>query len=343
MRAGLRPQLPRLPLLARRPRRAGLAAGRGPPDGYGADGYGADGYGAIDAAAFGTGGEVGYDQAGRGTSGSDHGSASYGPASYGRDDEFAPGDYDPSAASYGTRGPGGAEHGASSRGSLSARSRGSLSDSSDEREPGGRTSSGRAGGSGPARGGPADLAPRAANADTRTIPGRAVRLTAGRAVDLQANPADALFNPAAEEYGQPLYAVPDRPDRDAARPGTPGRTATRYSDETDPGRPGDRDLSWPASAPAAGGRNRAPSGRRGSPRPAGPESLLDTGERSSPLSSVHDTGSRTRTPAGPLRTWPDDPFADTDAGRRAGHDRPGPAAAPGLARLAVKTRPAGQS
>ncbi|MGI9008056.1 MAG: hypothetical protein ACR2FU_17995, partial [Streptosporangiaceae bacterium] len=244
--------------------RAGHSAGGYSPDGNGADGYGADGYGAIDAAAFGTGGEVGYDQAGRGTSGSDHGSASYGPASYGRDDEFAPGDYDPSAASYGTRGPGGAEHGASSRGSLSARSRGSLSDSSDEREPGGRTSSGRAGGSGPARGGPADLAPRAANADTRTIPGRAVRLTAGRAVDLQANPADALFNPAAEEYGQPLYAVPDRPDRDAARPGTPGRTATRYSDETDPGRPGDRDLSWPASAPAAGGRNRAPSGRRGS-------------------------------------------------------------------------------
>src|SRR5262249_58527061 len=40
------------------------------------------------------------------------------------------------------------------------------------------------------------------------IPGPAVRLAAGRPVDLEAGDRDLLFNPAAEEYGQPLDVEP---------------------------------------------------------------------------------------------------------------------------------------
>ena len=203
--------------------------------------------------------------------------------------------------------------------------------------PGGRGG----GGFGQPQAGPADPGARTASGDSRTTPGRAVRLTAGRAVDLQASPADGLFNPAAEEYGQPLYAVPDRPDggpgrpgpgrpgpgwsgRDAPRAGTAARTAAPRPDETDPRWPDEGDSRWPGPVPAAGDRNQAQTGRRGSPRPAGPGSRLDTGEFGRSLHSVHDAGSRS--PAGPQRAWPDDPFADTDAGRPAGASPQQPAA-----------------
>src|SRR5712692_6637264 len=58
---------------------------------------------------------------------------------------------------------------------------------------------------------------------SRPIAGPAVRLTAGRPVDLASGrETDMLFNPAAEEYGQPLYAEPDpRPSRRRARPDRP--------------------------------------------------------------------------------------------------------------------------
>ena len=122
-----------------------------------------------------------------------------------------------------------------------------------------------------------------------TKPGRAVRLTAGRAVDLQANPADALFNPAAEEYGQPLYAVPNGSDDGTGWPGqaeqaTPGPGGRVRQDETDP--------QWPVPG-------------------------LSTGEYRRPLYPLRDSGSRV--PTGPQPAWHDDPFADTDArGRRIG-------------------------
>ena len=296
------------------PGRSALADDKTPPGGYGAGetagrgrgGYGVDDhgllddgpdvYGAIGPAAYGTGGRgaAGHDPGGRETKGrgasgpgatgsgaAGAGAVGSGPAGWARPAGSA--GYGGSAAGYGG-------------------SRGSVSDSYGGREPAGSASGGRRGGTG--------------SSDSRTTPGRAVRLTACRAIDLQANPADALFNPAAEEYGQPLYAVPDRPATGPGRPGQAARVAAPYPDETDPRWPDERNSGWPGPVPTVGGRNRAETGRRGPAGPAGPESRLDTGEFSRPLYSVHDTDSRTS--PGSQREWLDDPFADTDGGRRAG-------------------------
>ena len=121
-----------------------------------------------------------------------------------------------------------------------------------------------------------------------TGPRRAVKVRQGRATDL-------LFNPAAEDYGQPLYP--------------PGE---------DPGQ------SYQAAGP-----NAAPASPPRPGRPPGdpltsPQRRLDTAEFAQPLYSDFDSGRATGARSRPA--WPeDDPLADTDArGRQISRTGPQP-------------------
>lgn len=119
-------------------------------------------------------------------------------------------------AGSGTNSPGG--FGRRARAALPA---GSATDGPGEQRRGGRAARERDSGYGRDEGNGSDHAYRSDGGygPEPTKPGRAVRLTAGRAQDLEANPAAALFNPAAEEYGQPLYATPDGSDNGHGRSG----------------------------------------------------------------------------------------------------------------------------
>ena len=125
-----------------------------------------------------------------------------------------------------------------------------------------------------------------------TKPGRAVKVRPGSATDL-------LFNPAAEDYDQPLYAPPG-------------------------------DDGQPLYAPP-GNYGQARSGRQPDDRFTSPQRRLDTAEYAAPLYPSLDAGPATD--ARQRRARPtDDPLADTDArGRSAGlpprsrrDDRTGP-------------------
>jgi hypothetical protein len=149
---------------------------------------------------------------------------------------------------------------------------------------------------------------------SRPVPGRAVRLAAGRPVDLEAGDKDDLqFNPAAEEYGQPLYIEP------AASPsGRPALADRSY----------EQDLERPAP-------DRREPRRPGIDRPGrdwpGLDTPMDTSEFVSPLYESRDAAPLAPTRA--RRSAPGaDPFADTDPplpaprdrSRRAPQDQPEP-------------------
>ncbi len=109
-----------------------------------------------------------------------------------------------------------------------------------------------------------------------TGPRRAVKLRQGRATDL-------LFNPAAEDYGQPLYP--------------PGEASGQ---------------SYQAAGPNAALASPPRPGRPAGDPLTSPQRRLDTAEFAQPLYSDFDSGHATG--ARPRPAWPDDdPLADTDA------------------------------
>src|SRR6266702_4658165 len=165
----------------------------------------------------------------------------------------------------------------------------------------------------------------------RPTAGPAVRLTAGRPVDLASGrETDLLFNPAADDYGQPLYPEPgSRPGRQQARPDLDWP-------DPDPGLPypdrqeRDRQERGRADRGRAdrgrADRGRADRGRpdRGRPerdRPERdrPDARLDTAEYARPLYPPQDASPAA--PARRRRSEPADALADTDARRGVPGDR----------------------
>ncbi len=146
------------------------------------------------------------------------------------------------------------------------------------------------------RGGDGSVQP--SRSPSGTGPRRAVKVRQGRTTDL-------LFNPAAEDYGQPLYPPEDygqRAGNAAGTLGTPARTPERQQDD----------------------------------RFTSPQRRLDTSEFAKPLYPALDAGPATD--ARPRRSKPGaDPLGDTDArgrtppaDRRLARSRRGSRAAPAL-------------
>ncbi len=182
----------------------------------------------------------------------------------------------------------------------------------------------------------------------RPTGGRAVRLTAGRPVDLASGrETDLLFNPAADDYGQPLYPEQgSRPARQQARPDLdwPEPDPDRpYPDRPYPDRPAadrpypDRpyqDRPYPdgpaadgpaADRPAADGpaADRSVTGRAARKRAARsrPGARLDTAEYAKPLYPP-PAANQAASPVAPARSRRPEPdeLADTDARRRVPDD-----------------------
>ena len=150
-----------------------------------------------------------------------------------------------------------------------------------------------------------------------TGPGRAVKVRPGRATDL-------LFNPAADDYGQPLYPPVD--DR-----------SSQYPD--------DRVSQYPA-ADASGTLTREPRQDRQPDDPfTPPQQRLNTTEYASPLYNGPGAGPAARdsgpsTDARRRRAWPDDdPLGDTDARGRLASGDGRPATLPGRSRRTGHTAP----